>query len=231
MTAITLRRRVTRGLTATLAVYGETVRTRSYFPLWLGQLISNFGDTVHYIALVVLVYRLSGQSLVVGGVVAAEALPLLLLGPVAGVVVDRFNRKAVLISADVVRGALALSLVWPQGVWHAYAVAAGMAAAGSFFNPAVQAVIPAVTTQAQRLAANSVAWSTGRLGADCGLGRGGWPHRAHRHRRLVRAKRRELRRLGAADQPPAPARQVLNRDEQQCWPASGRLPARCPGGS
>jgi MFS family permease len=79
------------------------------------------------------------------------------------VVVDRFSRKGVLIGADLVRGALALSLVWPQGVLHAYAVAAGMAAAGSFFNPAVQAVIPAVTTEEQRLVANSVAWSTGRL--------------------------------------------------------------------
>ena len=143
--------------------YADVLRTATYFPLWLGQLISNFGDTVHYIALVVLVFRLSGQALVVGGVVAAEVLPLLLLGPLAGVVVDRFNRKAVLIGSDLVRAALALSLVWPQSVWHAYAVAAGMAAAGTFFNPALQAVIPAVTTAEQRLAANSVAWSTGRL--------------------------------------------------------------------
>jgi MFS family permease len=145
------------------AAYADVICTRSYFPLWLGQLISNFGDTVHYIALVVLVFRLSGQALVVGGVVAAEVLPLLLLGPIAGVIVDRFNRKGVLIGSDLVRGGLALSLVWPQGVWHAYTVAAGMAAAGGFFNPALQAVIPAVTTERLRLAANSVAWSTGRL--------------------------------------------------------------------
>ncbi|MDE3074373.1 MAG: MFS transporter [Chloroflexota bacterium] len=143
--------------------YADVVRTEAYFPLWAGQLISNFGDTVHYIALVVLVFRLSGQALAVGGVVAAEVLPLLLLGPLAGVVVDRFDRKSVLIGSDLARAALALSLVWPRGVWHAYAVAAGMAAAGSFFNPALQAVIPAVTTERQRLAANSVAWSTGRL--------------------------------------------------------------------
>mgnify|MGYP001319183387 CR=1 FL=1 len=150
-------------LSSVLQSYAGVIKTESYFPLWLGQLISNFGDTVHYIALVVLVFRLSGQALVVGGVVAAEVLPLLILGPVAGVVVDRLNRRGVLIGADVCRAALALSLVWPQGVWHAYVVAAGMAAAGSFFNPALQAVIPAVTTEQQRLAANSVAWSTGRL--------------------------------------------------------------------
>lgn len=61
------------------------------------------------------------------------------------------------------RAALVLSLVWPQGVWHAWIVAAGLAASGSFFTPTVQAVIPALTTEEQRLAANSVSWSTGRL--------------------------------------------------------------------
>ena len=110
-----------------------------------------------------LVFQLSGQGLAVAGLVAVEIIPVLALGPVAGVVIDRFGRKGILIGADLVRAALALSLVWPQGVWHAYVVAAGLSAAGVFFNPTVNAVIPALTTPAQRLAANSVSWSTGRL--------------------------------------------------------------------
>jgi MFS family permease len=146
-----------------LADYRDVVRSRSYFPLWLGQLLSNFGDTLHYIALVVLVFQLTGHGVAVAGLVAAEIVPVLLLGPVAGVVIDRFSRKAVLIGADLFRAALALSLVWPQGAWHAYLVAAGLSAGGTFFNPTVQAVIPAVTTEEQRLAANSVAWSTTQL--------------------------------------------------------------------
>jgi MFS family permease len=143
--------------------YGDVIRSRSYFPLWLGQLISNFGDTLHYIALVVLVFQLTGRGVAVATLVAAEIVPVLLLGPVAGVIIDRFSRKRVLIGADLVRAALALSLVWPQGVWHAYLVAAGLSAGSTFFNPTVQAVIPALTTEDQRLAANSVSWSTGRL--------------------------------------------------------------------
>ena len=146
-----------------LGSYAAVVRSPRYFPLWLGQLLSSFGDTLHYIALVVLVYQISGQGLAVAGLVAAEILPVLLLGPIAGVVIDRFSRQAVLIGADLFRAALVLSLLWPQGVWHAYLVAAGLVAGNTFFNPAVQAVIPALTTEQQRLAANSVAWSTGRL--------------------------------------------------------------------
>jgi MFS family permease len=101
--------------------------------------------------------------LAVAGLVAAEVVPVLLLGPMAGVIIDRFSRKSVLIGADLCRAVLALSLLWPQGAWHAYLVAAGMAAGNTFFNPTVQAVIPLLTTEEQRLAANSVVWSTGRL--------------------------------------------------------------------
>lgn len=143
--------------------YGQVVRSPSYFPLWLAQLLSSFGDTLHYIALVVLVYQLTGQGAAVAVLVAAEIVPVLLLGPIAGVAIDRFSRKRVLIGADLVRAVLVLSLLWPQGAWHAYLVAAGVVAGSTFFNPTVQAVIPALTTPEQRLAANSVSWSTGRL--------------------------------------------------------------------
>ena len=143
--------------------YLDVVRSPRYFPLWLGQLTSSFGDTLHYIALVVLVFQLTGQGVAVAALVAAEILPVLFLGPVAGVVIDRFSRKSVLIGADLIRAALVLTLLWPQGTWHAYLVAAGLAAGNTFFTPTVQAVIPVLTTEEQRLAANSVAWSTGRL--------------------------------------------------------------------
>ena len=143
--------------------YLAVIRSPRYFRLWLGQLISNFGDTLHYIALVILVFELSGQGVAVAGLVAIEIVPVLLLGPIAGVVIDRFTRKGVLIVADLFRGALVLSLLWPQGVWHAYVVAAGLSAGNIFFGPALNAVIPVLTTPEQRLAANSVSWSTGRL--------------------------------------------------------------------
>lgn len=143
--------------------YAEVARSPRYFPLWLAQLVSAFGDTVNYIALVILIYQLTGSGAAVATLVAVEIGPALLLGPVAGVVIDRLSRKAVLIGADLFRAALVLTLVWPQGAWHVYAVAAGLVAGSVFFNPTVQAVIPALTTDEQRLAANSVTWSTGRL--------------------------------------------------------------------
>ena len=81
--------------------HASVVGSRSYLPLWLAQLVSSFGDSLHYIAMVVLVFQLTGQGLAVAGVAAAEILPVLLLAPVAGVIIDRFNRKWVLICADL----------------------------------------------------------------------------------------------------------------------------------
>jgi hypothetical protein len=58
---------------AVAPAYARVVASPGYFPLWLGQLISSFGDTLHSIALVVLVFRLTGQGLAVAGLVAAES--------------------------------------------------------------------------------------------------------------------------------------------------------------
>jgi MFS family permease len=143
--------------------YRRIVSSRAYFPLWLAQLVSSFGDTLNYVALVVLIYRLTNSGLAVSTGVVFEILPILILGPVAGVVIDRFARKAVLITSDLVRAGLALGLAVATEPWQVYMLAAGMAAAGVFFNPTVQAVIPTMVKADLLLAANSVAWSTGRL--------------------------------------------------------------------
>lgn len=150
------------GMGARLASVGEAyahvIGSPKYFPLWLAQLLSSFGDTLHYIALVVLVFQLTGQGLIVAGMVVAEVVPVVVLGPVAGVIIDRFSRKTVLITADLFRATLVLTLLWPQGAWHAYVVAAGLAAGNTFFIPTVQAVIPVLTSDEQRRAGSS-AWS------------------------------------------------------------------------
>lgn len=143
--------------------YKHIIGSRTYFPLWLGQLVSNFGDTLNYVALVVLVYQLSKSGLAVSINVVFEILPVLCLGPVAGVVIDRFPRKAIMVTSDLVRAGLAFSLIFASATWQVYLVASLLSAAGVFFNPTVQAVIPTIVEENALLAANSIAWSTGRL--------------------------------------------------------------------
>jgi MFS family permease len=143
--------------------YLRVIRSPRYFPLWLGQIISNLGDTLNYVALVVLVFRLSHSGLAVSALVLTEIVPTLLLGPVAGVVIDRFDRQRVLIVVDSLRAVLVLVLALTHVLWTVYLLAALLAVGSTLFNPALQAVIPALLTDEERLAANSVAWSSGRL--------------------------------------------------------------------
>ncbi len=143
--------------------YLRVIRSPRYFPLWLGQIVSNLGDTLNYVALVVLVFRLSHSGLAVSALVLTEIVPTLLLGPLAGVVIDRFDRQRVLIVVDSLRAVLVLVLALTHALWAVYALAALLAVGSTLFNPALQAVIPALLTDEERLAANSVAWSSGRL--------------------------------------------------------------------
>lgn len=150
-------------MTNLLANYGRLIRHRRYFPLWLGQLISNLGDTVHYIALVVWVYQRTGSSLVVAGTVLFEIVPVILFAPVAGVVIDRLPRKVVLVVADLVRAVAVLGLLFTTELWQIYALVALLTTAATFFNPAVNATLPMLLDEQDLLAANSIAWSTGRF--------------------------------------------------------------------
>ena len=143
--------------------YLKVIRSAHYFPLWLGQIISNLGDTLNYVALVVLVFRLSHSGLAVSALVLTEIVPTLLLGPIAGVVIDRFDRRRLLVVVDGVRAVLVLLLALTHALWAVYALAALLAVGSTLFNPALQAVIPALLTDEERLAANAVAWSSGRL--------------------------------------------------------------------
>ncbi len=146
-----------------LKQYREIISNPTYFPLWLGQLVSNFGDTLNYVALVVLVYRLSGSGLAVSLTVILEILPALLLAPLAGVVIDRFPRKAILVISDLIRAGLIVMLIFANQTWQIYVIVACTTAVSVFFNPTIQAIIPNVVEGDALLAANSVAWSTAQL--------------------------------------------------------------------
>jgi len=143
--------------------YVTIIQNRHYFPLWLGQLISSLGDTLNYIALVIYVYKLTGSGFDLSKLSIFQIIPILIISPIAGVIIDRFHRKKVLIAADVVRALLLLGLVFASNVTAIYALAMLIAIATTFFRPTVQAVIPAIVKENELLAANSVAWSTEQL--------------------------------------------------------------------
>ena len=135
-----------------------------YRRLWAARTASQWGDTFSFIALAVLIYRLTGSGLGVVGVVVAEIVPVLLLAPVAGALVDRLPRVRVMVSADLVRAVLAAVLaVWHDEAVVIYAIAFGLSAAAVFFSPAASSVLPALVRDEELVAANSGIWTTAVL--------------------------------------------------------------------
>src|SRR5512136_2573122 len=81
-------------------------RNRNFTLMWTGQLVSTIGSALTSLAASILVYRLTGSALSVGLMLMATAAPSLVVGLVAGVFVDRYDRKRIMIAADLIRAVL-----------------------------------------------------------------------------------------------------------------------------
>lgn len=159
---------------AAYRVYWDLVRDNADFRrLYLARLISFAGDWFLVIPLLGLVYEASGSPLAAAAVLAAQALPALVLAPVTGVVADRFDRKKILVLTDVVRAALVLGLLAADavgGIWFPLLIIALEGVGAAFFYPASGAALPNVVDADELAPANvlmSSAW-----GAMLALGAG-----------------------------------------------------------
>jgi len=116
--------------------YLALIRQRPHFRyLWLAQVISLSGDWFNTIASVIFVNRYTNSGLAVGGLF------------LAGVAADRFNRKYVLITADLLRAVIVLGFLWvdrPERVWLLYVLSIAQFIVSSFFEPACAAILPSL---------------------------------------------------------------------------------------
>lgn len=130
---------------------------------WLGQAVSELGDGMTGLALLVLVDRLAGTVSAIAALSILTMIPQVALGLHAGVFVDRWDRRRVMIASDLLRGTLVAGLILlrePGQLAWVYALAIGQAAAGVFFEPARSAFLPALLAPDTLLAANSLGQTT-----------------------------------------------------------------------
>jgi DHA3 family macrolide efflux protein-like MFS transporter len=128
--------------------------------LWAGQLISLFGDRIHQVALVFLVLAVTDSPAAVGLVFVAATLPNLLLGPVAGTLVDRWEHREVMIVADLLRAAVIVlvPLAAVTNVLLVYPLVFLVTTISVFFRPARTAIVPRIVRRDELMAANSATW-------------------------------------------------------------------------
>lgn len=144
--------------------YGELVRGNANFrALWSGQIVSLLGDWFNLIASASLIATLTQSGLAIGSLFVVRMLAPFLVSPVAGVVADRYNRKRVLIAADLGRAVAVLGflLVREAGdVWLLYALTAVQMGIGGFFFPARNAILPDIVPGRGVGAANAITSAT-----------------------------------------------------------------------
>src|SRR5215831_16629726 len=142
---------------------------RNFFLLWVAHTISILGDYVFFIAITFWVYEQTGSALATGAVLISSAIPIILFAPLAGRIVDRWDRRGIMLAAESARALLFLGLLgaiilWPHLLWPIYVVAFLQTALAAFFWPARSALIPQMIEPPSLLAANAL-----YLVSDCGV--------------------------------------------------------------
>ncbi len=159
------------------ATYSELLRhNKNFRRLWTGQVISELGTWFSAIAELGLMRLLSGSTMMTVALLVARTLPFLLVSPLAGVAVDRGNRKRILIAADLVRALLALGYLTTNvgaPAWTVVLITALMTSTGTFFEAAKNATIANVTTRHEMLTANVLMFGTRFLQLTLGAALGG----------------------------------------------------------
>ncbi|WP_328907331.1 MFS transporter [Streptomyces sp. NBC_00234] len=155
-----------------------TLINRDYTRLWFGQAVSSVGDAVFSTTLVLWVATVLAKDetwapMAVSGVLMASSAAVLVIGPLAGVFVDRWDKRVTMLRTEVVRIGLVAVLTaatflpvddLPAGAWLAlvYATVLLLHAAGQFFSPARFAILAdLVTGEADRARAAGIAQATG----------------------------------------------------------------------
>jgi DHA3 family macrolide efflux protein-like MFS transporter len=131
----------------TRAPFRDVLKNRDFLALWLGQVISQIGDSFTYLALLITVNRLTGSTMAMGAMVISLSLPSLVFSFLAGVVVDRVDRKKVMVLSDLLRGLLVLAFVTVRSadqIYVFYVVGFLMSSVSVFFSPAKTAMIPRI---------------------------------------------------------------------------------------
>src|SRR5580658_9590162 len=112
-------------------------RNRNYRFTWMGQVVSEIGDNFNNIAVFSLALAVTHSGLVVTGIMLSRAIPAITMGPLAVVLLDRFDRKRIMIASDLTRAVVALGFILAvrqQQVWLLYTFSALLMIASPFFT-------------------------------------------------------------------------------------------------
>jgi MFS family permease len=151
-------------------------RNRNYRYTWMGQIVSEAGDHFNNVAVLSLALEETHNGAVIATLMLARAIPAVLAGPLAGVLLDRFDRKEIMIASDLIRGAIALGFILAisyHQLWLLYLLSALLMIASPFFTSGRSAILPSIATKNELHTANSLTQTTGWMTLAVGAFLGG----------------------------------------------------------
>jgi len=161
-----------------MSSFRQVLRNPQFISFWLGQVISQFGDRINQMALIALVYSRRGTAPIELAIVMAFTIvPSFLISPLAGVLVDRWNRKHTMVAADIIRAVLVVSI--PLFCMHGtsmvpiYVLVFLVFSTSCFFLPSKFSVIPELVAPELLLIANSLINTTMIIAVVLGVALGG----------------------------------------------------------
>ncbi|MDO8489316.1 MAG: MFS transporter [Candidatus Omnitrophota bacterium] len=158
-----------------MAKFRKVLKNRNFFLLWLGQIISQMGDRLGQMALIAFVYlRAPGSTLQIAKILSFTIIPVFLIGPLAGVYVDRWDRRRTMYICDFMRSLLVLAiplfLFYSKNLAPIYLIIFIAFSIGRFFVPAKLSIIPDLVDNKDLLIANSLINTSGMIAAVLGFG-------------------------------------------------------------
>src|SRR5579863_7428601 len=159
-----------------MSEFVELLKTnRNYRFAWTGQVVSEIGDHFNNVAVFALALANTRSGLVVTGIMLSRAIPAVMAGPVAGVILDRLDRKRIMIASDLIRAVVAFGFILAiprSDTWLLYLLSALLMFASPFFTSGRAAILPTIANKDQLHTANSLTqltqWSTLVIGAFLG---------------------------------------------------------------
>lgn len=156
------------------------LRNRNFMFLWFVNVATTFAIELFTVTILVTIFEQTDSTLLAAGTMVARTLPAFLLGPVAGVLVDRFPRKIVIISMDTIRLLLIGLTVWllqndtAIPVVGFYLILVGLSSADVFHRPARLSLIPSLVAHSQLVSANSFILVSNQIGLAISYTIGSW---------------------------------------------------------
>jgi predicted MFS family arabinose efflux permease len=164
-------------ISITVASYWRLLReNRNFRRLWCAQIVSEIGDWFYTLSIYSLLLQLTGHASSVALALVLQVLPQTFVGPTAGVVNDRIRRRRVMITADLVRVVIVLSMLLVRSksmVWLVYPLLLLETIMAAFFEPARSSVIPNITKRQDVIVANTLSSTTWSMNLVLGATLGG----------------------------------------------------------